>query len=146
MKPVAFLSTFLLLTMLACQQSSKEFVPNTDNPFMVGQWTITGVDDNADLTSKQTLFLSLIEEDYIEGNRLIFYPGNRFMVISDKGDTLSHGQYGLSDHNDHLQLYSPGDKKVTRYKISSSGKDNLQLNPVSPGDIRELVITKMTKN
>ncbi len=78
---------------------------------MLGEWTITGVDDNGDLTSKQTLLFSLIEENYVEGNALVFYPGDRFLVMSDKGDTLSHGRYGLSDHNDHLQLFSPKIRK-----------------------------------
>ena len=142
MKTPAILISVLLMAITACHPSSKEFVPNTDNPFMVGRWTITGVDDNGDLTSKQTLFLSLIEENYVEGNSLVFYPGDRFVVVSENGDTISRGRYGLSDHNDHLELFSPEDKKVTRYEISPSGQNVLQLNPVSAGDIRGLVITK----
>ncbi len=126
----------------ACKNSSQKFEPNTNNPLMVGSWTITNVDNSGDLLSKQTFFLSLIEEEYVDGNLLVFSPGSKFTVLSVKGDTLDVGKYGISDKNKNLDLYSPRDKKLIRYKILTLDTGTIQLEPLTPGVTRSLTMQK----
>ncbi len=132
----------LLMLIPACKPASEKFTHNTDNPYMVGKWVITEVDNTDALVSKQTLFLSIIEEDYIGGNSLIFSPGDTFVLLSQEGDTLNQGFYGLTDTNTYLELLSPEDNKIIRYKISPASSDVLQLHPVSPGVLTSLTIEK----
>jgi len=109
---------------------------------MEGKWIISEVDNSGALVSKQMLLFSIIEEDYVAGNIMIFRPGDAFAIVSEQGDTLDNGQYGISDNNEHLQLYSPEDDKVITYEMVPLGKGSLQLNPLSPGVMTGLVIEK----
>lgn len=109
---------------------------------MEGKWIISEVDNSDALVSKQMLLFSIIENDYVAGNYMFFRPGDQFAIVSEKGDTLDKGRYGISGNNEHLQLYSPKDDKVITYEMVPSGKSSLQLNPLSPGVLTGLVIEK----
>lgn len=142
MKFTVFLLLCVAIILPSCTSSLDTFTPNKENPYMEGKWIISEVDNSGALVSKQMLLFSIIEEDYVAGNIMIFRPGDAFAIVSEQGDTLDNGQYGISDNNEHLQLYSPEDDKVITYEMVPLGKGSLQLNPLSPGVMTGLVIEK----
>ncbi len=129
----------------ACGNPADKFTPNRDNPYMVGKWTIADVDNTGALISKETMFFSIIEEDFESGNTLIFFPGDRFALVSAEGDTTDFGRYGISEANDKLELLPQKDKKLIRYELDPSGKGSIRLNPLTPGVITSLVLKKQNK-
>ena len=131
---------FALLPLLF-NSCAEEFTANTDNPLMVGSWAITEVDDAEALASGQTLTLSILEDNYVEGNVFTFEEGANFELKSTDGKSLIKGEYGIGEGDASLQL-KDAEGNVISYDLEKKG-ESFKMNVTTTGELINLTITKV---
>ena len=141
MKKILFGLTALIL--VSCGHTI--FKPNTTNMLLVGEWIIKTVDDADALISKEEFLLSAMHEKYKEGYIFKFENGAKFVLLSDKGEKMAEGQYGIGEHNDILSLQFSPKNTVFTYEIEKNNS-GYNLNIKTPGELINLVIEKKLSN
>jgi hypothetical protein len=129
----------VVITLAAC--SSEPFKANKDNPLLVGDWTITEVDDAATLISSEEFMLSLLHEKYKEGNVFTFENGPNFVLNSSDGVKLLVGQYAIEAEDKSVDLQISPDNHEYSYDLTKNGI-SFTMTVTTPGELVNLVITK----
>ncbi|MBL56835.1 MAG: hypothetical protein CMP61_06595 [Flavobacteriales bacterium] len=125
---------------LAC--SSQPFTPNKENELLVGKWRITAVDDAAAMINKEEFILSAMHEKYKEGYVFQFEKGPNFKLISETGNPILEGQYGIAIENSGVTFLLPEKKQEISYDLEKKNNGFL-LTVTTPGELVNLTIEKI---
>jgi len=126
----------------SCNKDAKQFVGNVDNALMVGEWVISEVDNADALISKEILFLSILEDQYQQGNVFKFSEGERFELLSVKNEILKKGRYSIGQNDEVLLLLFEDGNHLLKYEIVKEGENIFRLNAKTSGELINLVIKK----
>lgn len=130
---------FIVIVMASC--SSTPFKANVDSELLLGEWTISNVDDAAAMVSKEEFLLSAMHEKYKKGYVFNFEKGPRFNVLSSYGNEILVGNYGFGAEEKSLILQLLPDSTQLSYDLSKI-EGGYILTASTPGELVNLTITK----
>lgn len=130
-----------IITVVMASCSSAPFQANVDNELLVGKWIISNVDDAAAMISKEEFLLSAMHEKYKKGYVFNFEKGPKFSVLSNEGEEVLSGKYGISAQNESVTLQLNPDQTELNYNLSNVEGGHL-LTVTTPGEMVNLTITK----
>jgi len=130
-----------LIVLIIASCSSEPFKANLDNELLVGEWTISKVDDAAAMVSKEEFLLSAMHEKYKEGYIFNFDKGPKFRVLSTDGEEVLAGNYGIGVEDKSITLQLIPDSTELSYDITAV-EGGYTLTVTTPGEMVNLTITK----
>ena len=130
-----------LIVLIIASCSSEPFKANLDNELLVGEWTISKVDDAAAMVSKEEFLLSAMHEKYKEGYIFNFDKGPKFRVLSTDGEEVLAGNYGIGAEDKSITLQLIPDSTELSYDITAV-EGGYTLTVTTPGEMVNLTITK----
>ena len=130
-----------LIAVVVISCSGEPFKANINNGLLVGEWSITEVDDADALLSKEEFITSIIHEKYKEGYVFNFEKGANFTINSGNGETVLTGQYSIGNKDKSLTLLVTPENNEFEYELLKKN-NTYQLNVQTPGEIVNLTITK----
>jgi hypothetical protein len=136
-KKLAFVLLGATLLLNSCSETP--FVPNSDNPLMVGTWNIDQVDNDAALVSGTEMMTSLLDDRFVDGNKLIFETGADFEIKRNEA-SISNGEYSISEDNKTLRLKIEG--TLYDFDVIKESAHSFGLNSASPGESINMVISQ----
>ena len=130
-----------LIAVVVISCSGEPFKANINNGLLVGDWSITEVDDADALLSKEEFITSIIHEKYKEGYVFNFEKGANFTINSGNGETVLTGQYSIGNKDKSLTLLVTPENNEFEYELLKKN-NTYKLNVQTPGEIVNLTITK----
>lgn len=130
-----------LIAVVVISCSGEPFKANINNGLLVGEWSITEVDDADALLSKEEFITSIIHEKYKEGYVFNFEKGANFTINSENGETVLTGQYSIGNKDKSLTLLVTPENNEFEYELLKKN-NTYKLNVQTPGEIVNLTITK----
>lgn len=130
-----------LIAVVVISCSGEPFKANINNGLLVGEWSITEVDDADALLSKEEFITSIIHEKYKEGYVFNFEKGANFTINSGNGETVLTGQYSIGNKDKSLTLLVIPENNEFEYELLKKN-NTYKLNVQTPGEIVNLTITK----
>jgi len=130
-----------LIAVVVISCSGEPFKANINNGLLVGEWSITEVDDADALLSKEEFITSIIHEKYKEGYVFNFEKGANFTINSGNGETVLTGQYSIGNKDKSLTLLVTPENNEFEYELLKKN-NTYKLNVQTPGEIVNLTITK----
>lgn len=130
-----------LAVVLMASCSSTPFKPNENNDLLVGQWTISKVDDSAALVNAEEFMLTAMHEKYKEGYFLNFAKGPKFQLANTKGEEVLAGEYAIGADDKSVTLQFGKDKTEIAYDLVPVEK-GYDLIVTTPGELVNITITK----
>lgn len=130
-----------LIAVIVISCSGEPFKANINNGLLVGEWSITEVDDADALLSKEEFITSIIHEKYKEGYVFNFEKGANFTINSGNGETVLTGQYSIGNKDKSLTLLVTPENNEFEYELLKKN-NTYKLNVQTPGEIVNLTITK----
>lgn len=130
-----------LIAVIVISCSGEPFKANINNGLLVGEWSITEVDDADALLSKEEFITSIIHEKYKEGYVFNFEKGANFTINSGNGETVLTGQYSIGNKDKSLTLLVIPENNEFEYELLKKN-NTYKLNVQTPGEIVNLTITK----
>lgn len=138
MKNATLSFLFLILLMSSCSETP--FVPNASNELLVGDWTISEVDNADALVSGTELMNSFMNEKFLPNHVFTFEKGANFQLKNTNGEQVFSGFYAIGENNKSLRLKI--EEVVYNYDLMSSADDQFHVNSSTAGETVNLVINK----